>query len=216
MGTPPRLLLLALPLAAACGEKDAADDSGSSGDGGHGGYVNSCPPYHVSGPVGTTWQFLVWNGAIATWEVTASNESEPLDFEITETAPGESVIVRQLRCDADGVWLLGWQAVYDAGFDSSFELDAPALVLPAGIAVGTTWTTEAVGAYESSLFGSEQIEEISIWEVVGEAEREVDAGVFTALEVHGYYTSLPDQQYIQWLAEDGLVDDGTKERMGEP
>jgi hypothetical protein len=118
--------------------------------------------------------------------VTAVSESDITgpDYTITSTTTS------QYRCDSDGMWMTGQYTEYlmdyagtpiEGWTDSSY--DPAALLVPADIDVGDTWTTAYVGVTETNMTDPTPFESTVLQQVIEPAEVTVPAGTYDTLYV---------------------------------
>ncbi|GDX79229.1 hypothetical protein LBMAG42_10400 [Deltaproteobacteria bacterium] len=134
-----------------------------------------CPSYSGLTALGRTWEYEAFVG------------DERWTVELTELGVGGVTRVAEgwtetFLCDADGLWAVS-RHESDGDAWAEWEFDPPALSMPAEIAPGDAWTTEAAWHYTDSA-GVTKTESLSTqYEVVAAVESNVAAGSFEALEL---------------------------------
>lgn len=90
------------------------------------------------------------------------------------------------RCDATGVWLLGWTSdvrTVDSGstyeWDTVYHYPRPGLLLPADVAEGDSWSFDFEIEYQSG----DGYSDIVDWQVEGTETASVEAGDFSCLRI---------------------------------
>lgn len=122
------------------------------------------------------------------WEYEAFSEENRWTVELTELGVGGVSLVGEgwtesYLCDADGLWVVS-RAEEGGDAWADWQFDPPALTMPAEIAPGDAWTTEAAWHYSDST-GATKTESLSTqYAAVAAVESNVAAGSFEALELH--------------------------------
>jgi len=189
----------------------------SGGDGPLGLGPGPCGGWSSLDAEGTTWEYAYTGDAQGSFTNTALGERpwEGEDAFALEThgelqrADYEStwVSVGYFRCDAEGIWHLGYETSSSmvAGgnvteITSRAVYTSPDLTHPLSLELGDTWVSDI--AIELTTNGEVTPQEYTLErEVVEEAELEVAAGVFDAVAIEGRNTTR-DYTFTQWYAQD--------------
>ncbi|MFH1470071.1 MAG: hypothetical protein ABIO70_37145 [Pseudomonadota bacterium] len=202
-------LSLALPLAIACGDKDdtsspegdadADTDTDTDTDADGDADVGACSAWTGISRVGSTWSYAFADGDLSGTvdnEVTAYDPlvgtvgTESLSVLSTADYIITSTTTTEYLCDGDGYWITHQYTEYSMqmsgqDFDGWTEMtyDPPALLMPADMEVGTTWTTAYVGTTETSISGASDFSSTVQQEVTGAEQVTVPAGTWDTLLV---------------------------------
>ncbi len=201
------LALLTLGLATACGEDDK--DTGPEGDTDTDTDTDTdadgdtdagpCNDWTGIAGVGTTWVYDFADGELSGTvdsEVTAydaGNGSVTVDSDSTIAASGTtttSLTTTDYLCDAEGFWMLSQYTEYSVEYgETTYEgwtdttYNAPVLLIPGDLAVGSTWTTSYDGVTETNVSGPQEITSTVEQEAVEEAQATVPAGTYDTIHV---------------------------------
>lgn len=192
-----------LLLLAACGGKDGGGGGGGEEDSGLEqpaiDWNGACPAASGIG-TSTRWEYA-YNEAYEassglsggfTVEVTEVHDDGTFVMVTTEASSGtnntyNSVTTETWGCDDEGLWLLETYYEYEvtvyeayAGF-RDYTWNAPILVMPQEVDVGTAWESVYDGTYVNELGASRSADDTVLTEVTGLEEVTVPAGTYTAM-----------------------------------
>lgn len=193
-------------LLAACGGKDGGGGGDDSGGGDDTGleqpdidWTGACPAASGIGTA-TRWEYT-YNEAYEassglsggfTVEVTEINDDGTFVMVTTEESSGSnntysSVTTETWGCDDEGLWLLETYYEYEVTVYKPYEgyrdytWNAPTLVMPKDVDVGSEWESVYDGTYVNELGASRSADDTVLTEVTGLEEVTVPAGTYTAM-----------------------------------
>lgn len=211
-----RLLPLAL-LLVACTDVDPnvddtdrddtdAGDTDTTGDTDDEGPI-ACPKYTGLDQVGREWTWRSTDAWEAENDMTSAWTSrlDRLDVgtdavEVRVVSEGSNDVdgldafvwttTIDMRCDADGVWLLHtrfdytytiWGVDTDGSIDTTYT--TPDWIWKRGAGAGASWQSTPAGTIDDSENGTSSFSDTIDWSVLGQTQTTVPAGTFTTLEV---------------------------------